>query len=460
MITGLLLLLISISTNSLFAQARLVIGNTTPVYMNMSGGVGTTGSRLYLVLDNGAVGATAAISCGASGGTGAACPASGSASWIITGGQYNYVKWNKIAGGTTAVFPLGATGTTGYIPVTVALGATGPTAVLVSTWGVAGVTGGNNNAPWAGISDEGTKGAVTNVFSSTAPTPTNAGDEVVIDRWWDIQTTDVTSATLTLNYLGQENTMLAAYNTTTLGIQHWTGTGWNDGAGGITGSVTTTGTAGSVAPGPHAVTGSAVFTQFTPFVVVPMSSPLPVEWLSVGSECISGDEVIHWSTASEQNADHFTLERSLDGTSFAPLANVPATPGGNSNSVKNYFAVDHDPYSGTSYYRVRETDFNGSSMVSDLVTSTGCASDLSFTVYPNPAPSSTSLNVTVSGAKDSEVLIVVTDMLGRDFYSKITLLSSDEQVIAIDPTHQLAAGVYTVVASSNDEICKKKIVVQ
>jgi hypothetical protein len=194
------------------------------------------------------------------------------------------------------------------------------------------------------------------------------------------------------------------------------------------------------------------------WTLVDKNTPLPVEFLSAATECENGNTVIKWSTATEQNSDHFTVEKSLDGTNFSTVATLPAA--GNSNTMKNYSAVDYDSYSGTSYYRVKETDFNGDFMYSSNIITTGCSSDISIGVYPNPSNAGSPFNVAVAGAKDEEVLIVVTDMLGQEFYSKVTLLSTDSEVIAIDPSRNLAAGVYTVVATSNDQIIKKKIVIQ
>ena len=58
------------------------------------------------------------------------------------------------------------------------------------------------------------------------------------------------------------------------------------------------------------------------------------------------------------------------------------------------------------------------------------------------------------------MLIVVKDLLGQEFYSQVILLSNDTEAFAIDPSGKLAAGVYFVVATSNDAIYKKKLVIK
>jgi hypothetical protein len=81
-----------------------------------------------------------------------------------------------------------------------------------------------------------------------------------------------------------------------------------------------------------------------------------------------------------------------------------------------------------------------------------------LSVFPNP--SSGPFSVRLSGAGGDNVLIVVKDILGRELYSSVILLAGDNEVIAIDPTGKLPAGVYSVVASSASRIYQKKIVIQ
>ena len=425
LILGLLFLLISVSNGSLFAQARIVMGSGG-VYMKLSGG--TSALPIYLVSDNPAT--TAFSYCNGACGTPAPVfPATGATSWIISEGDYNYIQWNAGATNASYVFPFGYSTSVpapvAYIPFTFNK-TVGTASVSVATFHSA-----SNNAPIPAGIVEGTRG-------------TFAGD--VIDRWWRINAAGAT-ADMTFSYPAVENT-LAATNTDAIQPQRWNGTYWDAPVG--TGSAAVTSGVGTV--------NSGSINQFSPWVLSRGSKPLPVEWLSVSSECVGMNVVIRWSTASEENADFFTVERSSDGATFDPIKNVRAS--GNSSTVKNYSAVDPDPLSGITYYRIRETDFNGESFLSKQITSNGCSSDISISVYPNPALPSSGLNVGVVGAKGEEVLIVVTDMLGREFYSKVTVIEDNQQTIAIDPTDQLAAGVYTIIATSNDNIQKKKLVVQ
>lgn len=92
---------------------------------------------------------------------------------------------------------------------------------------------------------------------------------------------------------------------------------------------------------------------------------LPIELLSFSAKNIDDREVLlEWSTASETNNDFFTLERTLDGENFEIIGTVNGA--GNSTSTLNYSFVDDNPYSGISYYRLKQTDFDGSFAFSEL----------------------------------------------------------------------------------------------
>ena len=88
---------------------------------------------------------------------------------------------------------------------------------------------------------------------------------------------------------------------------------------------------------------------------------------------------------SESNNSYFTIERSKDGVSFTDLQQIATeAPGGNSSVQLNYSAQDLNPYTGTSYYRLRQTDLNGNETYSNIV-SVNFAGSSAISVYPNPA---------------------------------------------------------------------------
>lgn len=84
---------------------------------------------------------------------------------------------------------------------------------------------------------------------------------------------------------------------------------------------------------------------------------LPIELTSfIGKH---EDDVVrlNWQTVSEINNDYFTIERSSDAKNWKVLEFIAGA--GNSSSVIDYATIDANPLKNQSYYRLKQTDFDG-----------------------------------------------------------------------------------------------------
>jgi hypothetical protein len=87
------------------------------------------------------------------------------------------------------------------------------------------------------------------------------------------------------------------------------------------------------------------------------SSPLPVELLSFTAMPYERMVQLDWITAWEQDNKGFAIERSADGKQWSEIAFIDGK--GFSNEITLYSYRDKSPFSGVSYYRLRQTDFDG-----------------------------------------------------------------------------------------------------
>lgn len=108
---------------------------------------------------------------------------------------------------------------------------------------------------------------------------------------------------------------------------------------------------------------------------------LPIELLNFNAQLRNGNVLLTWATASEVNNDFFTIQRSKNGWDFSDLEQVDGA--GNSNSLLNYNTIDENPIFGMSYYRLKQTDNDGSFSYSDIKSVEYIEPD--FIVFPNPA---------------------------------------------------------------------------
>jgi hypothetical protein len=164
------------------------------------------------------------------------------------------------------------------------------------------------------------------------------------------------------------------------------------------------------------------------------ASPLPIGLSSFTGKSTGGTVVLQWTTQTEQNAANFIVERSTDGTHFAPVATIRAE--GNSNTPQDYTTTDEHPAKGINYYRLRMVDLDGRFNYSPviLVRSDNAPAP---TLFPNPAGSYFRL------AAGSEPIreITVFDLAGR---KALGMLNSATGNMVYVPCAGLARGVYFV----------------
>ncbi|WP_462251262.1 T9SS type A sorting domain-containing protein [Ekhidna sp.] len=163
------------------------------------------------------------------------------------------------------------------------------------------------------------------------------------------------------------------------------------------------------------------------------SDPLPVELLHCSVSQNGHIAEIKWATAVEINNDYFTLYKSPDGINFEEFLVVPGS--GDSNEKISYSAIDSHPYSGTSYYRIKQTDFDGASETFEIMSFVNESSH--FILYPNPVTDKIIVNEIVS-IYDTKIL----DMAGRDL-TKNSQFTTQGNVTVIDVS-DLEIGRYII----------------
>lgn len=92
---------------------------------------------------------------------------------------------------------------------------------------------------------------------------------------------------------------------------------------------------------------------------------LPVELLSFTGKKVNASNELKWSTLTEKNNDYFTIEKSQNGENFEVVGIVNGA--GNSTNLNEYSLNDYNFRNGINYYRLKQTDFDGKSKYSDLI---------------------------------------------------------------------------------------------
>lgn len=143
--------------------------------------------------------------------------------------------------------------------------------------------------------------------------------------------------------------------------------------------------------------------SFSTWAIGPNSVVLPVKLVFFDAEAIDNTVVYtSWQTASEVNNSHFEVERSQNGLDFEYLGQVSGN--GTTSQIQNYNLTDAQPYDGTSYYRLKQVDFNGQFEYSDIQ-QVFIERESGIVLYPNPA--SSQINVQIPGTIEANQYRVI-----------------------------------------------------
>ena len=131
---------------------------------------------------------------------------------------------------------------------------------------------------------------------------------------------------------------------------------------------------------------------------------LPIKLVSFTAQAQSANAVLlQWTTATETNNKGFTVQRSADGANWVTVGFVNSqAANGNSSVQLNYSYTDAAPLNGTNYYRLVQTDIDGTLAYSAVESVQMSANTAQAAVYPNPAKST--LNVSVKTAATYQLI--------------------------------------------------------
>ena len=169
---------------------------------------------------------------------------------------------------------------------------------------------------------------------------------------------------------------------------------------------------------------------------------------------------IVWSTASEINNDYFTIERSINGIQFEELHRISGA--GNSTIINKYEDADAHPFAGTSYYRLKQTDYDGrftySAIKSVDIIATGFNQlNLKITaVFPNPF--SEKLTVAFESKVAAEIKIRLINSTGQiEFEEYFNAALGNNEYNFSDKTG-LKPGVYIFEIESDGAKDSKRVI--
>lgn len=182
---------------------------------------------------------------------------------------------------------------------------------------------------------------------------------------------------------------------------------------------------------------------------------LPVQLVNFSLLNINKEVTLLWNTASENNSQYFSVQRSRDGINFSEIGVVQAT--GSSSDSKNYHFVDTKPVFGKNFYRLEQFDNDGKSIVSKVLISEVKSDKINISsITPNPA--NDRLEVLLFSPVETNAIIQVVDMTGKILIQQsIELFENINTAKSIDIS-SLSSGIYHINVSSNSQFVAERFV--
>lgn len=181
------------------------------------------------------------------------------------------------------------------------------------------------------------------------------------------------------------------------------------------------------------------------------SSPLPVTLLYFDAKpTVHNTALIEWITASEKDNDYFTIERSDDGIHFDYLQKIKGA--GNTSIQQSYQWEDRHPFSGISYYRLKQTDFNGDYSYSAVKAVQFKGADADIILFPNPGKDR--IYFTVYTTESDNFQLQVYDAAGKMVRTMQLQPINSNQHSGIMDRNELTSGIYIYHLLQDDNIIK------
>jgi len=183
---------------------------------------------------------------------------------------------------------------------------------------------------------------------------------------------------------------------------------------------------------------------------------LPVEFMGFNLSKNPDQQIqVEWRTASETNNDFFTVMRASENKDFKPVNRKDGQ--GTVTFSNTYQYLDRVPESGTYYYKIRQTDFDGSTSASSVKAITiGKQEEFGLEgIQVNES----NLQISLNGVKSQNLVFEVFNSYSQRLGHRALAASSSRQKIQISIPEQSSQFYYIRVLNTKtgDQLAGKKV---
>lgn len=166
------------------------------------------------------------------------------------------------------------------------------------------------------------------------------------------------------------------------------------------------------------------------------SSSMPVNYASFTAACINNKIRLNWSTAYEQNAGVFEIEKRFADNNWKRIGIVPAS---NNLNGSNYSFTDEE--GANNLYRLKQVDQDGKFYFSPVIEA-NCNSRKNE-VYVYPVPSKDLITISFKSERRCNVTLQLMDITGRIVLQEQQPAEQGTNSLSLN-INKLARGYYTL----------------
>lgn len=153
---------------------------------------------------------------------------------------------------------------------------------------------------------------------------------------------------------------------------------------------------------------------------IPISSVLPVKWISIDGNLNSQKHsMINWKV-QEFNIANYEVEKSADGASFTSIGIVNSKGDG----TNSYSFLENVSLNGTGFYRIKQSDFDGKTSYSSIIKLVTDRSSF-ISLFPTPAKDQVTVTVGTDILKTNAQLVDFSGKVVKSFVIQSLSFSLD-----------------------------------
>lgn len=170
---------------------------------------------------------------------------------------------------------------------------------------------------------------------------------------------------------------------------------------------------------------------------------------------------LKWETTSNSTTNQYIIEKSIDKNNWQLVASVFGAA--HKSHEMEFVHLDFTPFESLSYYRLVQKDKDGKELFSNIVPVKYYTSEYNtagINLYPIVSEENAVINIAFEDVFEKEILIVIRDSKGDEFYSKVIINIEDETLVAVPLENDVPKGDYFITATSENQIYSQNIVIR